>query len=167
MKTIILLRHAKSSWDSPASSDFQRPLNSRGIRDAPRIGAWIAEQGIRLGWVLCSAATRAQETLAGLQTTLDLGTNITITDDLYLAPPTTAIELISQIDDSVECALVIAHNPGMEALLWGLCGTDNSMPTCALAVIELPIDSWLATDLNCQGTLQHFITPRELPPASV
>ena len=166
MRTVILLRHAKSSWDSPASSDFQRPLNSRGIRDAPRIGAWIAEQGIRPDAVLCSAATRAQETLAGLQTTLDLGTNITITDDLYLATPTTAVELLSRVDDSVECSLVIAHNPGMEGLLWGLCGTDNSMPTCALAGIELPIDSWLATDLNCQGTLQHFITPRELPPAS-
>ena len=166
MKTVILLRHAKSSWDSPALSDFQRPLNSRGIRDAPRIGAWIAEQGIRPDGVLCSAATRAQETLAGLQTTLDLGTNITITDDLYLATPTTTVELLSRVDDSVECSLVIAHNPGMEGLLSGLCGTDNSMPTCALAVIELPIDSWLATDLNCQGTLQHFITPRELPPAS-
>ena len=166
MKTVILLRHAKSSWDSPASSDFQRPLNSRGIRDAPRIGVWIAEQGIRPDWVLCSAATRAQETLAGLQTTLDLGTNITITDDLYLATPTTAVELLSRVDDSVECSLVIAHNPGMEGLLWGLCGTDNSMPTCALAVIELPIDSWLATDLNCHGTLQHLITPRELPPAN-
>lgn len=166
MKTILLLRHAKSSWDSPASSDFQRPLNSRGIRDAPRIGAWIAEQGFRPGSVLCSAATRAQETLAGLQTTLDLGSNITITDDLYLAPPKTAIELLSLIDDSVKCTLLIAHNPGLEVLLRGLCGTDHSMPTCALAVIELPIDSWLATDLNCQGTLQHFITPRELPPAS-
>ena len=163
MKTVILLRHAKSSWDSPASSDFQRPLNSRGIRDAPRIGAWIAEQGIKPDWVLCSAATRAQETLARLQTTLDLGVNITITDHLYLAPPTTVVELLSQADDSVKCSLVIAHNPGMEELLWGLCGTDNSMPTCALAVIELPIDSWLATDLNCQGTLQHYITPRELP----
>jgi len=163
MKTVALLRHAKSSWDSPASSDFQRPLNSRGIRDAPRIGTWIAEQGIRPDWVLCSAATRAQETLAGLQTTLDLGDNITITEDLYLAPPTTAVELLSQVDDSVECTLVIAHNPGMEGLLWGLCGTDNSMPTCALAVIELPIDSWLAIYLNCQGTLQHYITPRELP----
>jgi phosphohistidine phosphatase len=113
--------------------------------------------------VLCSAATRAQETLAGLQTTLDLGANITITEDLYLAPPSTAVELLSQVDDSVECALVIAHNPGMEGLLWGLCGTDNRMPTCALAVIELPIDSWRATDLNCQGTLQHYIKPRELP----
>ncbi|MBT3891205.1 MAG: histidine phosphatase family protein [Planctomycetaceae bacterium] len=163
MKTVILLRHAKSSWDNPASSDFQRPLNSRGIRDAPRIGAWIAEQGIKPDWVLCSAATRAQETLARLQTTLDLGVNITITDHLYLAPPTTVVELLSQADDSAKCSLVIAHNPGMEGLLWGLCGTDNSMPTCALAVIELPIDSWLATDLNCQGTLQHYITPRELP----
>ncbi len=163
MKTVILLRHAKSSWDSPASSDFQRPLNSRGIRDAPRIGAWIAEQGIKPDWVLCSAATRAQETLARLQTTLDLGVNITITDHLYLAPPTTVVELLSQADDSAKCSLVIAHNPGMEGLLWGLCGTDNSMPTCALAVIELPIDSWLAIDLNCQGTLQHYITPRELP----
>jgi phosphohistidine phosphatase len=163
MKTVILLRHAKSSWDSPASSDFQRPLNSRGIRDAPRIGAWIAEQGLRPDWVLCSAATRAQETLDGLQTTLDLDANITITNDLYLAPPKTVIELLSQVDDSVECSLVIAHNPGMEGLLWGLCGTDNSMPTCALAVIELPIDSWMAIDLNCQGTLQHYITPRALP----
>ena len=167
MKTVILLRHAKSSWESPASSDFQRPLNSRGIRDAPRIGTWIAEQGIQPDWVLCSAATRAQETLARLQTTLDLDANITITDDLYLAPPTTVVELLSRVDDCCECSLVIAHNPGMEGLLWGLCGADNSMPTCALAVIELPIDSWLATDLNCQGTLQHFITPRKLPPASV
>jgi phosphohistidine phosphatase len=162
MKTVILLRHAKSSWDSPAPSDFQRPLNSRGIRDAPRIGAWIAEQGITPDWVLCSAATRAQETLAGLQTTLELGVNITITADLYLALPATAVKLLSQLDDAIECSLVIAHNPGMEGLLWGLCGTDNSMPTCALAIIELPIDSWLATDLNCQGTLQHYITPREL-----
>ncbi|MBT4693592.1 MAG: histidine phosphatase family protein [Planctomycetaceae bacterium] len=166
MKTIILLRHAKSSWDSPAASDFHRPLNSRGIRDAPRMGAWIAEQGIRPDWVLCSAATRAQETLARLQTTLDLDANITITDDLYLAPPTTVVELLSRVDDCCECSLVIAHNPGMEGLLWGLCGADNSMPTCALAVIELPIDSWLATDLNCQGTLQYFITPRELPHSS-
>jgi phosphohistidine phosphatase len=166
MKTIILLRHAKSSWDSPALSDFQRPLNARGLRDAPRIGAWIAGQGIRPDWVLCSAAARAQETLAGLQTTLDLDANITVTEDLYLAHPATVVELLSQVDNSFDCSLVIAHNPGMEGLLRGLCGADTSMPTCALAVIKFPIDSWLATDLNGHGTLQHFITPRELPPSN-
>ena len=162
MKQVVLLRHAKSSWSNPELSDFQRPLNRRGFNDAPRIGTWIKEQGIAPDWILCSAAKRAQETLQGLQTTVDLGSDIMITEELYLAVPQTAVELISQLDDPVQTVLIIAHNPGMEGLLWGLCGADHAMPTCALALIELPITSWLETDLNCQGTLVSYVVPRSL-----
>jgi len=127
------------------------------------MGRWIGQQGITPDAVLCSAATRAQQTLAGLQTTTDLGEYLLITEDLYLAPPPTTIALLSQLDDRMQTALVIAHNPGMEGLLWGLCGVEHAMPTCALALIQLPIESWIEADLNRQGDLISLINPRLLP----
>jgi len=163
MKQVILLRHAKSSWEHTELSDFERPLNRRGKRDAPRMGSWIEQQGITPDAVLCSAATRAQQTLAGLQTTADLGEYLVVTEDLYLAPPSTTIALLTQLDDGIQTALIIAHNPGMEGLLWGLCGIDRVMPTCALAQIQLPNESWMETDLNQQGDLIELIIPRLLP----
>ncbi|MEC7567099.1 MAG: histidine phosphatase family protein [Planctomycetota bacterium] len=163
MKQVILLRHAKSSWEHTDLSDFERPLNRRGKRDAPRMGSWIEQQGITPDAVLCSAATRAQQTLAGLQTTTDLGEYLVVTEDLYLAPPSTTIALLTQLDDGIQTALIIAHNPGMEGLLWGLCGIDHVMPTCALAQIQLPNESWMETDLNQQGDLIELIIPRLLP----
>ena len=163
MKQVILLRHAKSSWKHSELSDFERPLNRRGLQDAPRMGSWIRQQGITPDVVLCSAATRAQQTLAGLQTTADLGEHLVITEDLYLAPPPTTVALLAQLDDGIRTALVIAHNPGMEGLLWGLCGIDHAMPTCALALIQLPVESWMETDLNQQGDLIELVLPRTLP----
>ena len=163
MKQVILLRHAKSSWEHTELSDFERPLNRRGKRDAPRMGSWIGQQGITPDAVLCSAATRAQQTLAGLQTMTDLGEYLVVTEDLYLAPPSTTIALLTQLDDGIQTALIIAHNPGMEGLLRGLCGIDHAMPTCALALIQLPNESWIETDLNQQGNLIELIIPRLLP----
>ncbi|MEM8849831.1 MAG: histidine phosphatase family protein [Pseudomonadota bacterium] len=102
---LILLRHAKSDWDNPLLDDRDRPLSARGIRDAPKIGAWLKRHGHYPTRILCSTATRTRETLSRLALPR---TETQFRRDLYLAPATHILSLAA--DDAM---LIIAHNPGI------------------------------------------------------
>lgn len=140
---LILLRHAKSSWDDPLLSDHDRSLNARGIKSARAIGAWLRAHGHVPSKILCSTAERTRQTreLIGFQ---DIETSFS--NSLYLAGTATLSRAISQ--EKTACLLLIGHNPGLGDLAVQLAGLglkDDALhmfPTCACLVLEdgAPVD---------------------------
>lgn len=161
MKTVLLLRHAKSSWAHPDLSDFDRPLNDRGKRDAPRMGRLIGQMGLTPELIFCSTARRARKTAAKVARECDYQGEIQIEDSLYLAPPTAYVQLLHTTPDEVSNAMFVGHNPGMEALLEWLTGAFEFMPTAGLASIHLDIDQWTEVIPRC-GKLVELWRPKEL-----
>ena len=164
MKTVLLLRHAKSSWKEAGQTDHARPLNKRGLRDAPRMGTLIAEQKIQPDLILSSSAARAICTAKAVSQALKDKTTIIEEDEFYLASCGTYIETTRSLDDRFQRILIVGHNPGISDLLFKLTGCDSMMPTAALAQIELPIDQWSNLSLQIEGKLVALWRPKELDP---
>ena len=163
MKKLLILRHAKSSWKEPSLSDFQRPLNKRGTEAAPRMGEWIAQNNLVPDTIVCSTAVRAQETMALVIEGGPLDSACISTEELYLAPPQVYLENLAQLPEAQTSAMVIGHNPGIEELVYQLCGEYRVMPTCALAVIDLQIAQWDELfSASVSGELSRYILVRDL-----
>jgi len=163
MKTLLILRHAKSDWGNSQLSDHERPLNGRGSYDAPRMGAWLKQQGMVPELIISSTAVRALTTAELVAQGCDFEGELRLTNDLYLAGPPTYIDTLNQLPNDSERVMVVGHNPGMESLLSLLTGKDRRMTTANLAVVELPIDSWRELTLFSDGRLAHFWRPKDLP----
>ena len=157
MKTLSLLRHAKAERDSPDGSDFGRPLNPRGRRDAARMGKEMRRLGLRFDWVLASPAQRVVETVeqAGkLVPTFEMR--------IYEASSKQLHDLIRSTDDSVESLLMVGHNPGFEQVAAHLTANGiEAFPTAALVEIELSVKHWRSVKEG-SGRLTRFITPKDL-----
>ena len=137
-----LLRHAKSSWADGSMNDHDRPLNDRGLREAPAVDQWMRERRISPSAVLCSSARRATETAnLGLASWIDAGGEVQIRDQLYLAPPGDLLELAHQTNESIENLLMIGHNPGLEELASVLARSRVEMKTANLFRIRFE-GSW-------------------------
>ncbi len=162
MKTLLILRHAKSSWSQPGARDYDRPLNQRGKRDAPRMGALILERGLIPQLILSSSAKRARKTAAKFAKACEYDGEVRHIDDFYLAPPEAYINALRQLDDQVACAMVVGHNPGVEDLLKELTGNDEVMPTAALGHIQIDIDRWSEIAVNGSAKLVELWRPSEL-----
>ncbi len=171
MKTIFLLRHAKSSWDDESLSDHDRPLSERGRAAAPRIGAYMRGADYLPDLVLCSTSTRTRQTLDAVLSELEVEPAIEFQGELYLAAPSEMLDLVRSVPDTVEVVLMVGHNPGTGMLAGHLSGfglAENlkmmraKFPTTALAIIELNVDRWKDTVGGC-GTLKEFVRPRDLP----
>jgi len=141
---LILLRHAKSDWSSGARSDFDRPLNARGRRDAPRMGAWLAGHGYAPEAVIASPAARARETAELVCAALDFTVaDIDFERELYGAPAETIRAVAAEYLARHRRVMVVCHNPGIEYALLDYCpdapafDDGKLMPTCAAAVIEI------------------------------
>ena len=145
MKRLLLIRHAKSSWEDLALRDFDRDLNERGRRDAPRMGERLAARGDRPDVFVVSTARRARSTAELLAAELAFPIDrIGFRDELYLSSPAVMLDVIRQTAKEVETLALVAHNPGITELANQLAGgrrIDN-MPTCAIATFQLPIDDW-------------------------
>lgn len=164
MKTLLLIRHAKSSWDLPGRSDHDRPLNERGNRDGPAMSAALAQRGVRPQRILCSTAVRARETAAHLVDGLGIPPGeVEYSGDLYLASSRKILRCAAAIDESVDSAMLVGHNPGMQDAVERLCGEGSvdRFPTLSVARIELAIDFWGAVEPG-SGTLVEHLTPRDL-----
>ena len=159
MKSLILVRHAKSSWAEAGQADYDRPLNDRGKRDAPRLGEVLFRRGLRPDLMLSSSAKRAQKTAKKMLAASGLEMELRLIDALYLAPPKAYTHELEQLPDHVNQVLVVGHNPGLEELLESLTGRQQHMPTAALALIELPIDSWPEFHVDLPGRLEWFWSP--------
>jgi phosphohistidine phosphatase len=162
MKTLLLLRHAKSSWDDAALSDHQRPLNRRGEKAAPRIGQLLAEEGLLPDRILCSTAVRARQTAEHVVRHSGYVGEVDYRANLYLAPPEAYLEVLSQLPDDVNTVLAVGHNPGMEDLLYQLTGKHEHFPTAGLARIDFSVAAWSKLDAGARGKLIHLWRPKEL-----
>ena len=161
-KTLIIMRHAKSSWDDPDLADYDRPLNERGLRDAPRMAQWLSDTELIPDQVITSAACRASQTASIVANELALESDILETRDLYLSGYDTYLEQVSYLPNYVETVLVIGHNPTMESLVYLLSGESVSMPTAAIAVIQLPIDTWSDQVTAASANLVKHVFPKSL-----
>lgn len=160
MKSLYILRHAKSSWDDHSLSDLERPLNARGLKAAPFIGALMNEHGFDPDVIVCSPAMRAKQTAELVREAAGFENEIVFNEHIYEATVGTLVSIISNIDETKDSALFVGHNPGAEGLVFYLTGEIAPMPTAALAVIKLEIDNW--TDVgNGRGILRRVFRPRE------
>ena len=161
MRRLILMRHAKSAWDDPYLSDFDRPLNERGQRSAIALGDWLRREGHLPNHALVSSAQRTGETFQGLR----LGLKPDYRRDLYHAPAA-KILLVLQAQTATTI-LLIAHNPGIGDCAERLLSTTPDhprfldYPTGATLIADFAIDTWAALTWH-SGTCTDFIVPREL-----
>ncbi len=169
-RQLLLLRHAKSSWDDPVLGDHDRPLAARGRRAAPLIGDYLHGAGLIPDRVWCSTAQRATETWQLVAESAGIDVETDYDSGIYHAEHHRLIRLIQHFPPDCIRAMLIGHNPAMEMLALELIGRDGcgrldslqaKYPTAALAVIDFKADLW-ADIRPGSGTLQAFIKPREL-----
>jgi phosphohistidine phosphatase len=146
MKTLILVRHAKSSWDQPGLSDMDRPLNERGKADAPEMAKRLKEKGIEIDLFVSSPAKRARKTAKYFAEEFDAKkTEIKIVEDLYLATPTAFSDTLSALDDDCNTIALFSHNPGITDFASSLTNVRiDDMPTCAVFGVQAETDHWSA-----------------------
>jgi phosphohistidine phosphatase len=166
MKTLLILRHAKSSWKFPDLTDHDRPLNSRGKRDAPLIGNKLAKEGLVPDVIITSSAIRAQATAKKVAKASGYQGEIAIESSLYGGGPQTYLKIVRNQLDRHNKILLVGHNPDVEQLLDILTGTEVIMPTCALAHVSLILERWLDLNNNTKGRLLKVWRPKELITAS-
>lgn len=171
MLTLSLLRHAKSSWDDAAQKDFDRPLAERGEESAPRMGAYMAKEGLKPDVILCSPAVRARQTLELLLPQLGAQPTVEYEDSFYLAAPSVLLARIRRIAAKVQHILIIGHDPGMQGLAVDLAAKGDpqllqavasKFPTAGLAVITFKTNDWSKVGPG-KGHLAQFMTPKRLP----
>ena len=162
MKTLLILRHAKSSWKNSDLADYDRPLNKRGKRDAPRIGELLVREEIFPDLIICSSAKRAKKTTKLLAKESGYKGAIIFERDLYAAWPEAYIKALNGTPDEFETVMVVGHNPGLEDLLEILTGEAERMPTAALAYVSLPIERWQELSFEIDGELKNIWRPKEL-----
>ena len=161
MKTLWLLRHAKSSWDDPALPDHDRPLTPRGRKAGKRMRRWAADHRVRPGLVLCSTAERAQATLELVRPGLG-SPEIELEEALYHASAEVLLDRLRAVESHLNGVLLIGHNPGLHDLAYLLAppGPD-ALPTAALAWLRLEIETWHEARPGC-ALLQRLVLPRTL-----
>ncbi len=162
MKTVLLLRHAKSSWSDKGLEDHERPLNKRGRSAAPKMGALLLDADLTPDLVMPSSAVRARQTAELAAEAAGYEGEIAPVADLYLAEPSAYLDALAQLPETVRLPLLIGHNPGIGELVGWLTGQEVSMPTAALAVVDLEGDSWADAVGSHRGTLRDYWIPREL-----
>lgn len=172
MKTLLVLRHAKSGWDDPVARDFDRPLNPKGQRAAVAMGRYLRDQGLRFDHAIASPAVRVQETLA--QVSHGYGAAIAPVWDqkLYLASLATLLDAIEELPDSADMVLLSGHNPGLEELVLDRVTEDGPLrdaveqkfPTATFAELRFDVASWREVP-RASADLVRFVRPRDLDPS--
>lgn len=174
MKTLTILRHAKSGWDVQVERDFDRPINARGRRGAEIIGQYVKRHAMPVDRIVASPAVRVTETLDIFQPAANLDAIEPVWDRrIYLASAATLIDVIRDTGKDATNLLISGHNPGLEDLVLMLVSeadggdlresVEEKLPTSALVRLELDIADWQALDIN-MARIATFIRPRDLDP---
>jgi phosphohistidine phosphatase len=161
MKTLFLLRHAKSSWKDQSQADFERPLNRRGKRAAETIGKYFKTSSIFPELILCSPAERTRETVELVLKASRWSTEVRYDQRIYEASAQRLVEVVSQIDNDRKVAMLVGHNPGLEDLLLLFTGNTEVMPTGAIAKVLLKTTKW-TTAIEKRATLDWIVRPKDL-----
>ncbi|MEM1021335.1 MAG: histidine phosphatase family protein [Pseudomonadota bacterium] len=173
MKRLILMRHAKSSWDSAVARDFDRPLNARGFKAGKRMGRYLKEDGLLWDVMLVSPSQRTKQTVERLETGFGEALDPLYDDRLYMASATQLLSLVRNLDDASDTALLLGHNPGVQGLAMTLlphgdtemekarARIEAKYPTAAIAVLDCPTERWSAV-APASARLDRFIKPKDL-----
>lgn len=171
MRTLLLLRHAKSGWGDPTLADSDRPLAPRGRRTAPKIGRWLAAAGLHPSYAVCSTARRARETWALFVEGLGRPVEVRFDERLYQARPATILALVAALPDSAATVVLVGHNPGFEDVAETFAGGGSpsavrqslarGFPTAGIAIIESRATNWAVIAAG-DGSLRALVRPREL-----
>lgn len=143
MKKLVIIRHAKSDWNDTSLDDFIRPLNARGLKNAPFMGKILKEKNLVPDLILSSPATRALKTAEIIAKEIGYTNEIVQNPYIYEAYVNSLQEVVSYIHDTHETVFLVGHNPGVSALAYMLCDLKESIPTCAIVEIEFNTDSWM------------------------
>jgi len=161
MKTLLLMRHAKSSWKEADLPDSERPVNKRGEKDAKRMGKQMKEKDLVPGLILSSNAERCRLTIKSVTEKSGFKGEIRYLDSLYLAEPPAYKDAINKLPEDADKVLVVGHNPGLEGLLQMVSGKLESLPTGSVACLQLPIERWADFGEEVKGELIDLWRPRD------
>jgi phosphohistidine phosphatase len=161
MRTLYLLRHAKSSWKDASLPDFERPLKGRGREAAEEMGRFLASKKVGISVLISSPSVRTRETIDIVLRHARLHVEPLFDQRIYEASLTTLVQVVSEIPGDIKTAMLVGHNPGMEELLAFLTHETRHMPTCALARISLDGVTWKEVGRGT-GKLEWFVTPKDL-----
>jgi len=163
MKTIYLLRHAKSDWKDEGIMDIDRPLNKRGLLNAPMMGIYYRKLNIKPQFIISSPAKRALTTAHIIAKELDYTEkNIKIEMDLYGANTVELMEIIAGLENTHDKVMLVGHNPAFTLAIAYLTEKNiENLPTCGLAQINLKIKNWSDIKENC-GILSKLEFPKKL-----
>jgi phosphohistidine phosphatase len=163
MKTLLVLRHAKSSWDDPSLGDHERPLNARGRRDAPRMGALLRTTRLSPDVIISSDAVRAHTTAMAVAEASGYSRDVVTEPLLYLASPRDMIAVLQSIPNpDANTVMIVGHNPGLEELVELLTDESHDLPTAALVQLAVPITTWRDLTTETRATLVALWRPKEL-----
>ncbi len=160
MKTLFILRHAKSSWEDKNLADFDRPLNERGLKTAPMVGGKIYKREFQIDSINSSPAERAKQTAILIKKSAQITAEIWFDERIYEASPRRLLQIAAETKDDATSVLLVGHNPGLEGFIKFLTGEIEAMPTAALAVIDLKIERWNKITAGC-GVLRKLFRPKE------
>jgi phosphohistidine phosphatase len=164
VKTLFIVRHAKSSWTDPGLDDFERPLNDRGERDAPRIGRVLAARGVSPDALIASPARRAWSTAQILAREIGFAPDEILAEPrLYDATVADVLQVIRSLDEAWQSAMILGHNPTFTTLVNTITNAHiDNVPTCGVAEIGLESETW--SDFGkVMGDLRAFDRPKNLP----
>ncbi len=162
MKTLLILRHAKSSWKDPELPDHDRPLNKRGKQDAPQIGRLIRDRGLVPDLILCSTAKRARSTCELVVKECGFEGKIRYESELYTFDAQADLQILKHTADKHNIVMLVGHNPGLEELLHILTGENHTLSTAALAQVILTISNWSEIGKERHANLANLWRPKEL-----
>jgi len=166
MKTLILVRHAKSSWNDPAQRDIDRPLNERGRNDAPMMAERLLKRDIHPQRILCSPALRTVSTAEVFAKHLAIPPGlIHMERQIYLASSGHLLHLLKHQDDNIDCIMLVGHNPALTDFFNDLCvdARIDNMPTCCVAELKIPIENWTSLEFSMAEMIDLDYPKRHKP----
>lgn len=167
MKRLLLMRHAKSSWAQAGLTDFDRPLKPRGEQASLLMGRLLQQNDLTPAHILSSSAERAQATAQLVLTQFSPAPELELTDELYHASPRTLVSCIHETDERYDSLLLIAHNPGLEELIYQWTSEFVAFPTAALALFQWPFERWSQIELKSSIAYDRLWKPKELDPENL
>lgn len=162
MKTLLLMRHAKSSWKEKDIPDHERPLNKRGRHDVPMMGELLVDRELVPQRIISSTAVRSRQTAEGVAKEAGFQGDIIFQDRLYMAEAEEYIHVLRELPDDLERVMIVGHNPGLEVLLQLLSGRIESLSTAVIAHLVLPIDHWESLNGETEGEMVEIWRPKDL-----
>ncbi|MEJ2114621.1 MAG: histidine phosphatase family protein [Gammaproteobacteria bacterium] len=161
-RILTLVRHAKSSWKGDGLSDFDRPLNDRGLKNAPQMGRRLANSNYKVEQIISSPAVRAITTATIIASEIGFGEQQIVKNaEIYEASLSALINLVTSLDDNFSRVMLVGHNPGLTVLFNFLSNAKiDNMPTCSIAQIQFDVDSWNSITEH-SGELIEFDYPKK------